>query len=313
MAKRIIFVHGRAQKPCEKDLKNLWFEAVSYGLYRDFGDEGKHLFKAMDQAKQVEFVYFGDLSNAFLDMPEEDPSCRIEALDLLKRYQRDDFNEKNYAKLARHSYLDNLASLFSAPLSTLGVAGPLISAVAPDMSHYWNEETYFGSDVRNRLTPVLKNAFDQNDSILLVAHSLGSMVSYDNLWKFSHYGEYRHDYGHHKKVDMFLTLGSPLGDENVKNRLKGSSIPGFRRYPTNIRRWVNLSAQDDFISHDSKLADDFAEMQELSMLSERIQDHKIYNLYVKSGKSNPHASVGYLIHPEFSQLLFAWMSQEGTN
>jgi len=56
--------------------------------------------------------------------------------------------------------------------------------------------------------------------------------------------------------------------------------------PTNIRRWHNFAAEDDYISHDVKLADDYKEMNKLSMLSENIQDHKIFNLCVKSGIRN---------------------------
>lgn len=93
--------------------------------------------------------------------------------------------------------------------------------VAPDMAHYWNEDTYFGSDVRHRLMVELKEALDNQDDVMIVSHSLGTMISYDVLWKLSHYGEYRHDYGADKKVNLLLTLGSPLGDENVKDRLKG--------------------------------------------------------------------------------------------
>lgn len=309
MAKRVIFVHGRAQKPCESDLKTVWFDAVSHGLQRDFGDEGRGAFEALIANEQANFIYFGDLSNQFLDVPDEDVTCRMEALDLLKQLDKNEFNKERYEQVSGPSYLDNLAAIFSKPLSMIGVAGPLITAVAPDLAHYWNEEAYFGSDVRSRLTPVLRQAFDQGDQILLVAHSLGTMVAYDNLWKLSHYGEYRHTYGSNKKIDLFLTLGSPLGDENVKERLKGNRSQGFRKYPTNIRRWCNISAKDDYISHDTKLSDDFAKMQELSMLSEPIQDHKIFNLYVKEGKANPHSSAGYLVHPLFAKLVYEWLME----
>jgi len=308
MAKRIIFVHGRSQKPCEKELRRVWFEAVEAGLERDFGLQGKRCFNALGESNKI-FVYYGDLSNKFLDLPEEDATCRYESLDTLKAYSAEDFSQASYDLICGSRYLDAIADTISKPLSTIGVAGPIIKAVAKDVSHYWNEETYFGSDVRNRLTLELQKAFDSGDEILLVAHSLGSMVSYDNLWKFSHYGEYRQKYGANKKVDLFITLGSPLGDENVKQHLKGSNSKNFRKYPTNIRRWHNFAAEDDYISHDVKLADDYKEMNKLSMLSENIQDHKIFNLCVKSGKSNPHASVGYLIHPEFTKLVYEWLNK----
>jgi len=305
MPKRIIFIHGRAQKPDSNSLQKLWYEAVEHGLSRDFGDEAKRRFDSVTK----DFVYFGDLSNDLLGLPMEDPTSRFEALSNLKSYKKSQFNKATYKKVSKLGFLkEGLADTFSAILGKLHLADPLITSVAPDMAHYWNQESYFGSDVRNRLTPVLKQAFDNEDQILLVSHSLGTMISYDNLWKFSHYGEYRRNYGASMKVDLFITLGSPLGDENVKEKLKGRSNSGKLKYPTNIKSWCNISAEDDYISHDSKIANDYKEMLKLGLIEEGLKDiYPIYNLNVRNGKSNPHSSIGYLIHPRFSKALNDWL------
>ncbi|WP_445402034.1 hypothetical protein [Zobellella sp. An-6] len=305
MAKKIIFIHGRAQKPSKQALRDLWFKAVAHGLERDFGVKGRKLFDGVAK----DFVYYGDLSNAFLDVPEEDPKSRYDALETLKSYSKSQFSKSTYKRVSRAGFLkEALADTFSAALGKLHLAESLITSVAPDMAHYWNEESYFGSDVRNRLTPVLRSAFDNEDDLLLVSHSLGTMISFDNLWKFSHYGEYRQEYGASKKVDLFVTLGSPLGDENVRARLKGSSNKGFRKYPTNIKRWCNIAAEDDYISHDSKIRNDYKEMLKLGILGGGLKDiYPIYNLNVRNGKSNPHSSIGYLIHPKFSELVHEWL------
>jgi len=153
-----------------------------------------------------------------------------------------------YNDLSKKTALkEGLADTFSGALSFLRLGNTFISFVAPDMEHYWNPEAYFGSDVREQLTTILENAFDSDDEIMLISHSLGTMISYDNLWKFSHYSEYRSKYGNNKKVDLWVTMGSPLGDENVKRYLKGSKSKGRLRYPHNIRKWVNISAEDDYI------------------------------------------------------------------
>ena len=307
MKKRIIFIHGRAQKPAELELKNLWYEAVAHGLERDFGDPGRQLFENVEK----DFVYYGDLSNKFLEVPDEDPESRTASLETLKSYSKSQFNKSTYEKVSKAGFLkEALADTFSAILGRLHLAQSLIAAVAPDMAHYWEEEeSYFGSDVRNRLTPYLLKALKDDDDILLVSHSLGTMISFDNLWKLSHYGEYRHLYGHHKKIELFITLGSPLSDENVKAKLKGASYKGKKKYPTNIRRWCNISAEDDFISHDGKLRNDYKEMEKLGIVNGRIKDiHPIYNLNVRDGKSNPHSSIGYLINPKFSALVYEWLA-----
>lgn len=239
MAKRILFIHGRAPKPDKNDLQTLWFDAIQHGLLRDYGESRVQAFKQIEKR----FIYYGDLSNELLDAPTEDPQSRIDALKKLKQYPRNGFTKKNYKKVSKAGFLaEALADTFSAVLGHLKLAEPLITSVAPDMAHYWNEDSYYGSDLRSRLTKELKEALDTGDEVMMVAHSLGSMISYDCLWKLSHYGEYRHDYGAEKKVDLLVTLGSPLGDENVKARLKGSSLSGKKRYPLNLHQWCNISA-----------------------------------------------------------------------
>ncbi len=311
MGKKIIFIHGRSIKPEQNDLKELWYEAVIHGLERDFGVAGVAKFRSI----QKEFVYYGDLSNTFLHEEKgealiDDIGSRQTALNTLKTYRRSDFNKTTYKKLAKNSFLkEALADTFSGVLSIVRAGTPLISAVAPDMAHYWNQESYFGSDVRLRLTEVLKRSFDKNDEIMLVAHSLGTIISYDNLWKFSHYGEYRHDYGEDKKIELFVTMGSPLGDETAKQHLKGKESRGRHRYPLNIKRWVNISAEDDYVSHDSRLKNDFKEMFKMGLLEEPVKDlYPVYNLTVRNESPNPHSAIGYLVNPKFIDLLSEWMN-----
>ena len=307
MAKKIIFIHGRDQKPDKAPLQALWYDAIEHGLQRDCGGSNSlQAFRDVDKR----FVYYGKLSNTLLKKPTEDPASRQQALANLKEYQTHQFDEATYDEVSKIGFLkEALADTYSAILGRLGAAETLITMVAPDMAHYWNEDTYFGSDVRHRLMVELKEALDNQDDVMIVSHSLGSMISYDVLWKLSHYGEYRHDYGADKKVDLLVTLGSPLGDENVKDRFKGSRLKGDKKYPLNIQKWINISAEDDFISHDSEIKNDYKEMLELGLVPGGMKDiYPIHNLNIRNGKSNPHASIGYLIHPEFIAVLDEWLS-----
>jgi hypothetical protein len=72
--------------------------------------------------------------------------------------------------------------------------------------------------------------------------------------------------------------------------------------------WHNVSAEDDYISHDNTVADDFKRMLKQKQVS-CIRDYTIYNLTVRYGKSNPHSSVGYLIHPRIAQIISEWLQQ----
>ena len=163
-----------------------------------------------------------------------------------------------------------------------------------------------GSDVRWTLTEPLREAFMAGDDILLVSHSLGTLVSYDVLWKFAHYGEYRDLREKGTRVKLWITLGCPLGDETVKRNLKGALADGYRRYPDNIARWLNIAAEDDYISHDQGVKNDFYRMEQWNMIK-KITDKRIYNFAVREDGSNPHHSSGYLIHPEMSRAVAGWL------
>jgi hypothetical protein len=311
MAKRVVFIHGRHVMPLEEELRGLWFEAVSHGLRRDFGEAAAQRFAATAKS----FVYYGDLSNAILNRTQgagipADIESRAASLQRLKRYRKSDFDKDNYNRLSKLGFVkEALADTFSDALSVVRAGTPLISAVAPDMVDYWDEEGYFGSEIHLRLSGVLKEAFDNDEEIMLVSHSLGTIICYDSLWHFSHNDEYRNDYGAKKKVDLFVTMGSPLGDENAKQNLRGKEGSGALRYPHNIRRWVNLSAEDDYVSHDRVLKDDFHEMYKEGLLEEPIVDiHPLYNLTVHDEVSVPHAATGYLLHPAFIDVLHGWIN-----
>lgn len=309
MAKVIFLVHGRSFKPPKAKLKRLWFDAVEAGLKRDCAPSKLAAFKRMKK----EFVYYGDISNRFLKVAEKKPAnfntddsaSRRITLNQLKAYAATQFNKRTYNKLPGKSFAgEALADLFGGLAAFFRVSDPLIEAIAPDMREYWNFQSQFGSDVRETLSTPLARALRNRHKVLLLSHSLGTMIAYDTLWKFSHYSEYRHI--RHKKVDLLVTLGSPLGDETVKRNLKGAKASGSRRYPSNIRRWVNVAAEDDYVAHDERVRNDYKAMLKRGLV-QSIEDRRIYNLAVRNGKSNPHHGAGYLIHPKVTELIANWI------
>jgi hypothetical protein len=112
------------------------------------------------------------------------------------------------------------------------------------------------------------------------------------------------DTGH--KLARWITLGCPLGNPTVRKNLKGHRASGARRHPANIREWVNVAAVGDYVAHDRTVRGDYAGMLERGLI-ESIEDHRIYNLAVRHGKSNPHHGVGYLIHPTVIEAIADWL------
>ncbi|MBM3328473.1 MAG: hypothetical protein FJY67_03235 [Calditrichaeota bacterium] len=334
MAKTIILIHGRNYKPPKDKLAPLWIQALRHGLGRDLKGTPSHAAKlaAFDAALRRasadaldQFVYYGDLSNAYLEFGKDwhshigqstydDSEERQKQLDLLRSYPTaTDFSRSNYRKLPGQTGVGEFfADTLGAALGSIGLGRPLITFAAPDMERYFRSDSRFGTEVRGRLIAPLRAAMDRGDDICVISHSLGTLISYDTFWKFNYYSEYRGtltttDYSH-KRISLWITLGSPLGDETCKRHLKGADLTGPRRYPANIDRWVNVFAEDDYVSHDGKVKNDYKGM------SAAISDHKVYNLGLEfghkgfpHGRSNPHSELGYLIHPEVARVVADWL------
>ena len=159
--------------------------------------------------------------------------------------------------------------------------------------------------LRARLRNELGELMDRGDRILLITHGTGSVIAYDVLWEMSHDDDLKEQYGS-SKVEMWLTLGSPLGDRNIQKRLAGAKEHSASKFPANVISWHNVSAEDDYICHDNTLADDFKKMLQQRQVS-AVHDYRVFNLAVRYGQSNPHSSVGYYIHPRVSKIIADWL------
>ncbi len=302
----LIFVHGRECKPALAHYFALVQEALVAGVARDYPDRVE-TFQALD--KRV--AWYGDLNNEFLAgcMTHYDEQLDLgDRRNLLQRLRSIDrrrkFSLAAYDCLPGKSALPELAAGIAAPvLGMLGSSRTVVSSISRDVREYWNAGSTFGQSVRERVRAILCDALRNNHQVLLISHGTGAIVTYDVLWQLSHderFAEYR-DY----KVDCWITLGAPLGDDSVRHRLAGARESGRRRYPGNVVSWHNVAAEDDWLCHDESLADDFKPMLKQRLLS-TLRDYHIYNLAVRYGRSDPHSALGYLIHPRVAQLVSDW-------
>lgn len=310
-AKRtLIMVHGRGWKPAADRLESFWRSAMAAGLDRDHKDAGG---SALLDAVNLQFVYFGDLSNELLqsaggkydeELDLVDRQQALRALSALQNKKR--FRRQYYEAVPGKSSLKEFLVDMGAPiLSALHLTNSAIGRKMPEVAAYFQNTNGFQDAVQQRLAPPLQEALNRNDRILLVSHCLGSVIAYDTLWQAGH-EPVGSDFPHVPRVDTWITLGSPLGDEFVKHHLAGAKSPRAQRYPTHIINWLNVAAEDDYTCHDETVANDYARMLNRQLVSQ-IRDYRIYNLAQRYGRSNPHHSVGYLIHPRFSSLLADWL------
>lgn len=306
----LIYVHGRHYKPPEQEYFRLAIAAMTAGIRRD-EEALLPSFEALDKR----LAYYGDLSNDFLSARGERYDAPLDLGDLrnvlhqLSRVpKKKKFNLAAYDRLPGKSPVPEFAAGVAAPLlGSLGLSRPLIAKAVRELDEYWNEHSEFAGLLRERVRSVLGDALARGHRVLLVSHGSGCIVAWDVLWQLSHEEAYASGQ-EHRKLDTWITLGAPLGDSMVRRRLLGAKEKGRRRYPSNLLSWHNIAAEDDWFCHDSTLADDYRAMLKQKQIS-AIRDYRIYNLAVRYGKSDPHCSLGYLIHPCFARLVCDWLSQ----
>ncbi len=168
-----------------------------------------------------------------------------------------------------------------------------------DLRRYQRNVNGIADHARQMLKIPLRAAAESGRPVLLMAHSMGSVIAWDALWQMS-----RRD-GDEVRVDTLLTMGSPLGQRFVQRRLEGYKARDEDRYPAGIDRWINLSAVGDLTAVDPTLADDFDAMLKLGLVT-AIEDHSLLNYFRSDGVLNVHAEYGYLANNITSGIVADW-------
>lgn len=198
--------------------------------------------------------------------------------------------------LQRRLYL--LSDAFP-PLFDL-VSDPNMRATLNDTRRYFRNENGAAVQVRHLVADALLEAWRAHRRVLLMGHSLGSVIAFDVLWELSH------RFSVPGRVDQFVTIGSPLGLSFVRRRLLGAGETGRRRYPANIRRWRNLSAVGELTALDRRMAVTWAAMLELGLVEE-ITDRLDLQTYFRGQEGlNVHKCYGYMVNPVLGGTVARW-------
>lgn len=168
-----------------------------------------------------------------------------------------------------------------------------------DLRRYMRNANGIAEQTRRMLKIPLRVAAEAHRPVLLIGHSMGSIICYDTLWELSH--EHREQL----EVDLFLTMGSPLGQRMMQKQIKGHAEQGKARYPTNVRHWKNLSATGDMTAIDPRLKNDFAEMIDLGVL-QSFEDEELLNYFRIDGELSVHSEYGYLVNEKTAATIAEW-------
>jgi len=304
MANVIILIHGLGNKPSKTLLESWWKQAMIEGLKTN---------KHTTLLPKVEMVYWADL---LYDSPLDEKITDINNPHYLgEKYVK---SQKNFP-IENHDTRKKIIDFLNRQINRIFlnddlslnysfIADSIINNYFKDLERYYNEKC-FDEDkkpcdakyiIRQRLLKVLEKY--KNEKILLVAHSMGSIVAFDVISSMAQ----------NISIDTLVTMGSPLGlpviVSNISQELKLKSRDQLKT-PPNIKNWYNFSDLLDKIAFNYKLSDDYAENE----FGVKPIDSLVINNYEINGIRNPHKSFGYLRTPEFAKILNDFILSEDLN
>ncbi len=298
----VTFIHGIANKPEEAELRRLWLQAL---------EESAEPLSLTNEGVTTSMVHWADLMYA---KPIEDtsnfestsenadaaadgagdaaaptPRNADESAFLAKlRASMPGLEEETGGEMAAAAKLATAATLERIPLPWF-VKKPIMNALLRDVHHYLFDVKFAppgGTAVPIQQT-IRKRFVDKVCGVntdgphIVVSHSMGTVIAYDCLKRV----------GDCAKVDGLITIGSPLGLDEIQDKLQ----PGWTRpngYPSErvAKRWVNLYDHlDPVCGLDPKLANDY-----------RFEGNtRVEDIEIKNDGAWRHSATKYLKQPKF--------------
>lgn len=293
----VIGIHGLSNKPPKKLLTQWWRKSIEEGLSKIHKSPTKFDFKMM---------YWADLLYATpLSLNAKDPD---DPLHIDEPY----ISEKELKIKAKKGLIQLFKNLIQyikeiVFLSRLGLNkfrkpfNAIVKIGFKDLDTYYNEEIpkneqmfedYFRNKVRRRfIRLLLKN---KNKDILIVAHSMGSIITYDVLLALKHRVNVKH----------FIALGSPMGLPLIReNIMKDHQLPfegeAFPPTPAGIAHWHSFCDREDNIGAHYNLAEYYVKNESgVKPIGKFVE-----NNYKEWVTDNAHKSFGYLRCVEVAEVI----------
>jgi hypothetical protein len=304
MSKVIIGIHGLGNKPEKDILEKWWLQAICEGLKK---------VNRFNFEPKFKLVYWADILNEkplseliedpenpfFLDEPYSPSNLNTKPEKHSKRKKFLGFLEEKLDKVFLNEDLtSNFNFIYDVIFKKYFLELEVYYAKQPTV----NDKSFKSVKdiIRNRLANELKKY--KGDDILLIGHSMGSIIGYD-VCSFS---------VPEIEIDTFVTMGSPLGIPIILSKIaeeKKLSDPNVKKLksPPNITKsWFNFADVEDNVALNYNLADDF----EANERGVKVIDSVVVNDYMVLGERNPHKSYGYLRTPEFSNILADFLERD---
>ncbi|GGN48150.1 hypothetical protein GCM10011579_000530 [Streptomyces albiflavescens] len=260
MKPRLVFVHGIGGPRDPVTELDAWLRALAAGA-RASGHSRRVLDLIQGWAADTRFAYYGDLFGTAQGQgaePEEDeddlvgellleaveerlagPTTDDEARVLRRAHAQltPEGEPQGAGSVARH-VLTAANTLLSLPgLRTFGgwASAGLMVGQLRQVARYLRrgEPDEEGLTLDARIRRRVEGTLDPSGPTIVVAHSLGTVVSLETL------------HAHRARVPLLVTLGSPMGmSAAVRPRMRPQPL----QVPDSVERWLNFWDRDDFIA-----------------------------------------------------------------
>jgi hypothetical protein len=152
-----------------------------------------------------------------------------------------------------------------------GMSDLMILLFAKQVHHY-THDLKLRSAIRECVAAEISD-----DTRVVVAHSLGSVVAYESLCAHPEW-----------PVRSLVTLGSPLGIRNIIfDRLEPTPVKGLGAWPVGLQRWTNVADAGDVVALQKKLSPFFGpRVRDLAVNNEsRAHDVAPYLTAAETGRA----------------------------
>ena len=245
---------------------------------------------------ELESVATADLGNESVAGDDAVDLSRLQAellRDMAERLQYDAQNELSHSgeesvfeegvsanDFLKIPYMTGALQFLSRKTS---VSGLIIRRHLADVAYYVGRD-----EMREAVLDVVRSAVQENsspgDDVVVLGHSLGSVVAYDLLAANDETIQQRN-------VTLFVTAGCPLGLDVVKKRVVGRQDGQPARVPAAVPArpggWINAYDVLDVVALIHPLAPEFQQRTERQIVDERTNN-----------PSGPHNIVDYLADPD---------------
>lgn len=296
MKYNIVFVHGIAQEGKDPDvLKNEWIDFLNRGLASNDPP-----LPPVDPAT-VRFPYFGDTLKQLADGVQlsevSDIALRggLEASDDAMQFLFDIFEE---IRKSQGMSDESISDATGGGVSQLGPENwrwirailqrldenPRLSAATIALTFYCVFQYVTNGTVRARIDRGVAEAFSSNRPTVVVGHSLGSVIAYTLLLREGTQCGWN--------VPLFITLGSPLAINAIRERAPGIANVTNNCIPECVDSWLNGLDPVDVVA----LRPLTSEYFRLSPASGSIE-----NIEMQNWTRNHHSIGGYLTDPRVAK------------